>query len=297
MPKDRTKCPKCGAWNIAKIKLQERKKTDGVDEDGTILLVDVPDVAITRYATGPWDANFANPPGIPIDAVALIGGAPGAGKSTAALQWCAGLTLGSGKEVLYLCAEESSEQIKARAVRLGVDTRTIRIVPIEHMAQASIETILEKHAFGGVVLDSIAGFTNEPEQAVEIVSSFKFYASLYKCPFLVINHVTKDGDMAGMMKLQHAGDISLMLTKLDRETSEDLENDERGDARKISELRELYTEKSRYGPSGVTSHYWMTERGLEHAPGKENREAPMLSANTFPVGTDDEGADQEEECD
>jgi DNA repair protein RadA/Sms len=235
-----------------------------------MMLHEVPDQDVARYQTGPWDPNFADPPGIPDDAVVLVGGAPGAGKSTFALQLSDALAIGAKNEVLYLCAEESKQQIKARNVRLGLKSRGVRIVPLERMGDASLDAILSNRKLSGVILDSIAGFTNDAERAVDIVSSFKAYAVQYRMPFIIINHITKDGAMAGMMKLQHAGDISLMLTKGEKDvidvvrfvTEQDDDEEDPDDWFEMTEVRELYTEKSRYGPSGITTNYAMTGSGL-----------------------------------
>jgi predicted ATP-dependent serine protease len=129
------------------------------------------------------------------------------------------------------------------------------------------------------VLDSIAGFTNDADRAVEIVQSFKDYATRLRMPFIVINHVTKDGDMAGQMKLQHAGDISLMLTKSEKGVGEtvrlagdDDDDDDEDSWFDITEVRELYTEKSRYGPSGISTYYAMTATGLRQVEREEDLE-------------------------
>jgi predicted ATP-dependent serine protease len=316
-------CPKCKQWNIPTSGVIVTKT--GKIDDGTMLLHEVPDYDVPRLLTGPWDSNFGDPPGVPEDSVTIVGGAPGAGKSTFALQLSDAMVIGARKqqilskqlgpkkEVLYLCAEEGKKQIKARYTRLGGKSRGVRIVPLEKMQDINLESILTNHSLCGVILDSIAAFTNDPNEATEIVSRFKTFAELFRIPFIVINHVTKDGAMAGMMKLQHAGDISMMLTKGEKDVvervrfpsseialldSEDrirsselsddsddessADNDEDGfegdddssdededdgiDAEdtffEMTEVRELYTEKSRYGPSGISTFFAMTERGL-----------------------------------
>lgn len=275
LKRGKTRCSKCGSW-VAFLGLREQVVTHGTDDDGTILLSDVPEHDVQRITTGPWDRNFGSPPGVPCESVVLLGGAPGAGKSTVALQWASALAEGTGREALYLCAEESGGQIKNRALRLGCRADRIRIVPLEKMGDVVLEDILEKRRPGGVVLDSIAGFTSEPDKAVEIVSGFKFFATYFRAPFIVINHVTKDGDMAGMMRLQHAGDISLMLTKDSGDTCNAI--DVASNALiEVTEMRELYTEKSRYGPSGESTFYAMTEKGLRLVkPEEDDEEIPKL---------------------
>lgn len=270
------KCPKCGRWNYPKpsaLKPVDVGTPGRIDDDGTILLHNVLDQEGKRLRTGAWDDNFGTPPGLPDDAVILLGGEPGAGKSTIALQLSDTIAAVTKKETLYLCAEETKEQIKDRNVRLGLRSKGVRIVPLDRMGDTSLEQILLNRKFAAVVLDSIAGFTNDPEEAVVIVKSFKEFAALYRMPFIVINHINKSGDMAGMMKLQHAGDTSIMLSKAgDKEVSrvrlrplieededEEIDDDEWFD---VIELRRMKTEKNRYGRSGISSYYAMTEGGL-----------------------------------
>jgi DNA repair protein RadA/Sms len=256
MPANGHKCIRCKRWSFSDL-------SQG-DEDGTVLLIDVPEAIVPRLQTGPWDVNFGSPPGLPTDSVTLLGGEPGVGKSTIALQWSSSIACSpeaTGREVLYLGAEENARQVKARAVRLqlpGLDK--IRIVPLERMGDISLDRILTRKLCGGVV-DSIPGFTNDPDQAVEIAAAFKGWASKLNLPFVLINHITKDGDQAGLMKLQHAVDISLEMTKAQGEMIVMIDPFT-GQSEKVHEPRTLRTEKSRYGPSGTETYYAMTGQGL-----------------------------------
>ena len=285
------KCLRCKQWNFG--------PGSGMDDDGTLLLGDVPEQDVPRLRTGPWDVNFGSPPGLPNGAVVILGGEPGVGKSTIALQWCAAIAMAPEnfpvKPVLYLGAEENARQVKNRAVRLGSPglSDRVRILPLERMADASLDKLLQR-PLAGMVVDSIPGFTNDPEQAVELVKAFKLGASRQNMAVVVINHITKGGDMAGLMKLQHAGDISLLMTKLEDDMDLIGLQDEtirilgaanelvprvvrRGRPFNVIQPRTLETDKSRFGPSGVETHYAMAEQGLVEVT-TEERWVAMLAA-------------------
>src|SRR5271167_3807178 len=111
------RCGRCKKWNFG-------PGSGYGDDDGTLLLGDVPEQDVARLRTGPWDVNFGAPPGLPTGAVVILGGEPGVGKSTIALQWSAAIAMApentKALPVLYLGAEENARQVKGRAVRLGL---------------------------------------------------------------------------------------------------------------------------------------------------------------------------------
>ncbi len=246
--------------------------------DGTILLSQVTASPIPRLRTGPWDGNFGKPDGVPTTSVTVLGGAPGVGKSTVTLQFSDAIiespeVRDTNKEVILLGAEENEEQVLDRGIRLGLKhLDRIRVVKRAHIQDVQFDQLL-LHPACAFIIDSIPGFTNDPLEACELVGMFKNEATRLRIPFIVINHITKDGDQAGLKKLQHAGDISLIMNfqegvqdelfrfpKNDRIwTPKEMKADGRfGEI--AAELRDLSTSKSRFGPSGVETCYLMTER-------------------------------------
>lgn len=228
-----SKCPSCGHWNIPKI------TTDGTDQ--TILLSEVSSKPIQRISTGPWDKCFGG--GIVTTSVALIGGVPGAGKSTMSLQLADTIAEITNREIIYVGAEESVEEIKDRAMRLNLTQMgKIRMYPMG--SNVDLGVILKNRKPSAIFLDSLPGLVSDPEVAVELCKRFKEYAVELKSPVIVIDHVTKDEDFAGLMALQHAVDTLITLNR-----------DDRG-------VRYLTTIKNRFGPANISVVLEMTEKGL-----------------------------------
>jgi DNA repair protein RadA/Sms len=268
IPKGKTKCLKCGAWNV----VAQSSLDPSAQGDGTVLLDDVDEKKIKVYQTGPWDRNFANPPGVPDDAVILIGGAPGVGKSTMALQLYDALATSQEREALYIPAEEGDTQVLSRAIRLKLKSlgkRRLRIISRNRIASTSIEEMIAKYNPCGVIVDSMPGFTDDIKEAVSICKRFTDISKLYRCPTLIIDHITKDGDLAGLKELEHVVDICCLATKTAKNEVVAVHFPDDDEVFEVKEMRELYTNKSRYGPAGseVTTRYIMTPKDAK-IPGK-----------------------------
>lgn len=237
---NKSKCPSCGAWNNV------RAINDGGDQ--TILLSEVSDNPIKRIQTGPWDKCFGQDSssgecGIATCQVILLGGAPGAGKSTMALQLADRIAQNTKKEIIYIGSEESPPQIKDRAIRLGIiSNNLIRLHPMG--SSADLGSILLNRKPSGIILDSLPGLTKDPDLAVELCTRFKEYTVELNAPTIIIDHVTKDGDMAGLMALQHEVDTLIMVFKDDG-----------------NDIREMVTVKNRFGPT-CSEYFKMTSKGL-----------------------------------
>jgi DNA repair protein RadA/Sms len=272
--KGKYRCHSCGAFNIA----DESPKFDAKN-DGTILLSDVTTIRTPRIRTGPWDRNFGfcgkekphsncGKCGLAINSVTLLSGAPGVGKSTICLQIGDSMAGATRKEILYVGAEEDAEQVKDRAIRLSLpNLNLIRIIPIENMADVSLDAILaaRHEELCGVFVDSMPGFTDDPEEAVRIITHFKReFSAKYKIPMIVINHILKDGDAAGMMKLQHSPDATVEAEKGGPDEIFHV-LDDGGDAVEMTGVITFRTKKNRNGPTGdlVDTHYIMTDEGLQ----------------------------------
>lgn len=183
----------------------------------------------------------------------LLGGDPGIGKSTLALQMLDSISGGEkGTCVMYATGEESPEQVKLRAERLGVGAESLYV-----LAETTVEEIVEHmEALGPsvAVIDSIQTmssmeFPSAPGsvgQIRECASRLMQYAKLSGTAILLIGHVTKDGAIAGPKVLEHLVDTVLYF-----EGGKDLP------------LRILRAVKNRFGSTNEIGVFEMRETGLE----------------------------------
>jgi DNA repair protein RadA/Sms len=152
--------------------------------------------------------------GLVAGSVVLIGGDPGIGKSTLLLQASAYLA-GVAGPVLYVSAEESAQQIKLRAMRMGIDGEDLFL-----LAETNIERIqahIRQLKPRAVIVDSIQTvFTGAIESAPGSVSQVRESAGRLMLtakgggtPIFLVGHVTKDGSLAGPRVLEHLVDTVL----------------------------------------------------------------------------------------
>jgi DNA repair protein RadA/Sms len=246
-----SRCASCGRWDFG-------GNTDDPSQDQTVLLGDAAVAPLVQLQTGPWDCCFGQQRqgkkvvlGIVNTGVTLLGGAPGAGKSTLSLQLAVSIIAATQREIIYLEAEESVEELKARAVRLQIPPAVlnmIRVIPMGSSADMA-STLLNRKP-SAIVIDSLQGLCNtDLEAQVEFCKALKDYTVPLKAPAIVVSHVTKEEGFAGLMALQHAVDTTVLFTVYD------------------DGVREMKTIKNRFGPSNVEKLFNMTELGLvERSP-------------------------------
>lgn len=235
----KSKCPSCGKFNSPGMVL-----TKG---DETILLSDVSPAPIEKVASGPWDTCFSEGKGgVVLTSVTLLGGGPGAGKSTLSLKLAEAVAIATGREALYIAKEQSEDELKQYAIRVGVLRHDlIRLFPMG--AGGDIGPILLARKPGVVIVDSLSKLTPDHDKQVEVCKFFKEYAVQLKMPIVILSHVTKDGDFQGLMSLQHEVDILMTIFPI-----QGVHKD----------MREMVVHKSRFGPSFEPLHLLMTEHGL-----------------------------------
>ncbi len=189
--------------------------------------------------------------GVAEGAFILLGGEPGIGKSTLLLQ-VAYLSARQGKRVLYITAEESASQIKARAERLNCLTPDILLFP-ENDLDAIFE-YLDMNVPDLIIVDSIQTvFCQEIQSAPGTVSQvresalrFLEFSKNLQVPVFLIGHVTKEGVVAGPRVLEHIVDTVLYFE---------------GD--KDSQIRILRAVKNRFGTTNEVGIFEMTGEGLQ----------------------------------
>ncbi len=188
--------------------------------------------------------------GIVPGSVVLIGGDPGIGKSTLLLQMSADQAA-QGRRVLYVSGEESPQQIKMRAQRLGVDGDALYVLP-ETSLQQILEQI-EQMKPGFVVVDSVQAIYSEDlessagsvSQVRECAAALQRLAKSLIIPIFLVGHVTKSGVIAGPRVLEHIVDTVLYLE---------------GD--RFHAYRLLRAVKNRFGSTNEVGVFSMEEHGL-----------------------------------
>ncbi len=243
------RCPSCGEWNTFVQVSHEKQAKKASREAHSIKLDEIPHERQDRISTGMEEFDRVLGGGIVRGGLTLIGGDPGIGKSTLALVAMDGL-LRAGAKVLYVTGEESLQQLKLRAGRLG--TRGT----MEALAETSLDAILgvvEQDKPGVVVIDSIQTMespsTAAPRGSVaqlkEITDRLMRFSKESNVSFLIIGHVTKEGVIAGPKLLEHMVDTVLYFEG-DRNTN----------------FRILRAIKNRFGSTNEIGVFEMTQAGL-----------------------------------
>jgi len=268
-------CTSCGEWNVIKeIRLGSSIKQSGTLSSGYAgtrsevkLLSDVDLAQAERISTGLAEFDRVLGGGIVRGSVVLIGGAPGAGKSTILLQVIASVA-DKGFPVLYVSGEESLQQIAERAYRLRLKASSIKM-----LTETSVQSICdvvdaEKPAL--VIIDSIQVMhtvdsdtaPGSVSQVRESASYLTQYAKRNNISIFMVGHVTKDQSLAGPMTLSHIVDAQVILSSTD-------------DAR----FRVLRSDKNRFGSVGELGFFSMGGSGLKEV---KNPSAMFLSRSDKP---------------
>ncbi|MGH7757083.1 MAG: DNA repair protein RadA, partial [Vulcanimicrobiaceae bacterium] len=208
-------------------------------------------IAAPRITTGISELDRVTGGGFVPGSVILLGGEPGIGKSTLVIQACAALAA-SGRRVVYISGEEAVDQVRLRALRLG-----LAAAPVELATETSVEDIVATLSHGKrpslVVIDSIQTmWTGLIESAPGTVSQVRGaaqalirFAKTTGAAVILVGHVTKDGQIAGPRVVEHMVDAVISF--------------EGEGGRNFRILRAV---KNRFGPSGEIGVFEMTGRGL-----------------------------------
>lgn len=254
-PKWLGKCPECGEWSTLQEKIrtsQEAKSTVSSSKIKSIksyALSDIkPDIEL-RYKTGMAELDRVLGGGIVKGSLVLVSGDPGIGKSTILLQICQ--CLGKKLNILYVSGEESYNQIKLRADRLGVSSENLYIL-CETDVQAVSEHIMSAKP-DLVIVDSIQtmNFTelsSSPGSVAQVRESTNLLmrtAKSLSIPVIIVGHVNKDGNIAGPKVLEHIVDAVLYF-----------------EGERNLSFRILRAVKNRYGSTNEIGVFEMTDRGL-----------------------------------
>ena len=212
-------CPACKEWNsFAEEPQASTKKTAAgnvrKDTPQPKTLSEIEMYQAARMSTGMGELDRVLGGGIVQGSLVLVGGDPGIGKSTLLLQVCRNLS-DAGKKVLYISGEESLQQIRLRAERMGSFTEHLLIL-CETDLQAIRETITRLQP-QVVVIDSIQTMYNESvssapgsvSQVRESTGVLMQIAKTQNITIFIVGHVTKEGVVAGPRVLEHMVDTVL----------------------------------------------------------------------------------------
>lgn len=247
------KCPSCGEWNtlVETVKEQDRR-SEIVDRRiaKPQKLSEVRHIEKNRLKSGFAEFDRVMGGGIVPGSVTLLAGDPGIGKSTLLLHV---ITKTGG---LYVSGEESAEQMKLRAKRLGIGGENISV-----LSETSVESIVSNLSDLGnleekklVIVDSIqtlsssdldgmAGSVGQIRHCAEVLLSV---AKSRGIPMMIIGHVTKEGAIAGPKVLEHMVDTVLYL-----------------EGERFANARILRTYKNRFGAIEEVGIFEMDEKGLK----------------------------------
>ncbi len=252
-PKWFGKCPGCGEWNTLNEELISAQKNNikSISAVNQVMsLSEITDNAEKRISTGIKEFDRVLGGGIVIGSLVLISGDPGIGKSTILLQICEHLD--DCSKILYVSGEESANQIKMRANRLGVTTDKLYILPQTDVA-AIIEAIRQEKpdfvivdSIQTMVYDEISSTAGSVTQVRECTNIFMHTAKGLGIPIFIVGHVNKDGAIAGPKVLEHIVDTVLYF-----------------EGEKNYSYRILRSAKNRFGSTNEIGVFEMTSDGLK----------------------------------
>jgi len=250
-PRWQGRCPSCGEWNtLAEMSVTSSRKSGGVLQAGAVQrLSELGPENTSRYQTGITELDIVLGGGIVPGSLIMLGGDPGIGKSTLALQLALNFE-SQNRTVLYVSGEESGQQIKMRSQRISAKS------DLSILTETSLESILasiELEKPNLVVIDSIQTINSqEVNGVVGGVSQLSFatnslmrLAKQHHVAIMIIGHVTKEGMLAGPKTLEHMVDTVLYL-----------------EGERFSALRILRTNKNRFGGINEVGVFEMSEKGL-----------------------------------
>jgi DNA repair protein RadA/Sms len=247
------RCPDCGSWNsFAEEKARAASGKDrAVSAARPVRLSEISTADQPRVVTGNTEFDRVLGGGLVPGSLVLLGGEPGIGKSTLLLQIAQALQK-KNRRVLYISGEESAQQIKMRAERLGSEDAG----EIFLLAESSLEAILgavDDVRPTDIVVDSIQTTFSESldsapgsiSQVRHVAAQFLALAKTRHLPVFLIGHVTTDGSLAGPKALEHIVDTVLYF-----------------EGERHHNHRIVRAVKNRFGAANEVGVFEMTSRGL-----------------------------------
>ena len=249
-------CPGCGAWNsyvedsvvVGKDSKSSSKNFSNSNKSKPVSVNDISAAKEPRLDMHCEELNRVLGGGLVPGSLVLLGGEPGIGKSTLLLQVALNL---NDKKVLYVSGEESAQQIKMRADRIGIKNQNCLILTetntsdiIKHIEETKPDIVIidSIQTLESSAVDSTAGSIS---QIRETAAEMNKVAKSLHIPTFLIGHITKDGTIAGPKILEHIVD-SVIQFEGDRHYG----------------FRMLRTIKNRFGSSSELGIFEMNANGL-----------------------------------
>jgi len=262
-------CIVCEQWNtfveITISPAANRKDSQSAYELSSISSADAPRITLPFN-----ELNQVLGGGIVYGSLVLIGGDPGIGKSTLLLEASAAIGR-NGKPALYVSGEESAQQIKLRADRLGISGENLYL-----LAETDLDSILEQldsispqmvviDSIQSVHLPELSSAAGSTAQVRDCTVKLMHWAKTNNTPVFIVGHVTKDGAIAGPHTLEHIVDVVLYL-----------------EGERFNSYRLLRSAKNRFGSTNEVGVFEMADKGLVEVA---NPSKAFLSERTDAVGS------------
>lgn len=250
------RCPSCNEWNTYVEEIIQKdagkNKSPVSSHDHKSVPVPIKEVKSgkveERINTLNQEFNRVLGGGLVYGSIILVGGEPGIGKSTLLLQIALKL---DGQKILYISGEESEQQIKLRAERIGIKNEQTYI-----LAETNTQKIFQQIESLGpeiVIIDSIQTLHTDYidssagsiSQIRECAAEFHKYSKITQTPVILIGHITKDGGLAGPKILEHMVDAVLQF-----------------EGERNHGYRVLRAAKNRFGSTSELGIYEMQNNGL-----------------------------------
>ena len=267
------RCVDCGGWNtiVEETRQASTSKKLGAAKGRHISLEELASSkrTIKRIQTGLAEFDRVVGSGLVAGSANLISGDPGIGKSTLVLQAVCAMARAT-HSCIYISGEESADQVRLRARRLGLDQNQVRLAATTNVNDI-LATLLSSEAPQVLVIDSIQTMYVDhigsvPGTVSQVRASAQElikYAKTQGVALILVGHVTKEGQIAGPRVLEHMVDVVLHFE---------------GDHRTQNRL--LRAAKNRFGATDEVGVFEMTEAGLSEV---DNPSALFLGSRCAPV--------------
>ncbi len=267
-PKWMGQCPACGAWNTM---VEEKTAAGTAKRNGSgacqrsgnapVKLSDVASDSKERISLNLPEVDRLLGGGLVKGSLVLLGGEPGIGKSTLSLQIP---LMNPELSVLYVTGEESVNQVKMRAARIGGDHGNCyiysetQIEEIISQARRLNPQLLVVDSVQTMFAQALEGSPGSVSQVRECASLLLRYAKETDTPVILIGHITKEGSIAGPKVLEHIVDVVLQF-----------EGENRGTYRMLRGI------KNRFGSTAELAVFEMTGTGLREVANPSELLIPM----------------------